>query len=131
MSMFKFKTVSMITAVVALVLCVILLSVPEVIFELFNVDDNSLAFFFGRRAAMLFLGISVLTWVGRNASHSESRQAICLGLATSMLALAILGFFEYLRGFAGVGILLAVITEVCLFVMYFKIWLSNKIVSKV
>lgn len=129
--MFKFKTVSMITAVVALVLCVILLSVPEVIFELFNVDDNSLAFFFGRRAAMLFLGISVLTWVGRNASHSESRQAICLGLATSMLALAILGFFEYLRGFAGVGILLAVITEVCLFVMYFKIWLSNKIVSKV
>ncbi len=129
--MFKFKTVSMVTAVAALVLCVILLSVPEVIFELFNVDDNSSAFFFGRRAAMLFLGIAVLSWVGRNASHSESRQAICLGLATSMLALAILGIFEYLRGFAGVGILLAVITEVCLFSMYFKIWLSNKIVSKV
>lgn len=121
----------MVTAVAALVLCVILLSVPEVIFELFNVDDNSSAFFFGRRAAMLFLGIAVLSWVGRNASHSESRQAICLGLATSMLALAILGIFEYLRGFAGVGILLAVITEVCLFSMYFKIWLSNKIVSKV
>lgn len=124
--MIKFKVVSVITAVIAFVLCVVLILFPEVIFMLFNIDENSSAFFIGRRAAMLFLGISVFTWAGRNASHSESRQAICLGLTISMLALALLGITEYLRGFAGIGILLAVITEGILALLYFKIWFSYK-----
>lgn len=124
--MIKFKTVSVITAFIAFTLCMVLLFVPEVVFRLFNVQEHSSAFFIGRRAAMLFLGFSVFTWVGKNAKHSESRQAICLGLAISMLALALLGTVEYLRGYAGIGISLAVVTEVVLAVMYFKIWLSYK-----
>ena len=124
--MIKFKMVSVITAVIALTLCLVLLLTPEVIFLLFSIDENSSAFFIGRRVAMLFLGISVITWVGRNASHSESRQAVCLGLAISMLSLAVLGTIEYLRGFAGFGISLAVITESILALLYFKIWFSCK-----
>ena len=124
--MIKFKIVSAITAVIALTLCLVLLLTPEVIFMLFSIDENSSAFFIGRRVAMLFLGISVITWVGRNASHSESRQAVCLGLAISMLSLAVLGTIEYLRGFAGFGISLAVITEAILALLYFKIWFSCK-----
>ena len=124
--MIKFKMVSVITAVIALTLCLVLLLTPEVIFLLFSIDENSSAFFIGRRAAMLFLGISVITWVGRNASHSESRQAVCLGLAISMLSLAVLGTIEYLRGFPGFGISLAVITESILALLYFKIWFSCK-----
>ena len=126
MSIIKFKIVSVITAVIALTLCLVLLLRPEVIFMLFSVDESSSAVFIGRRAAMLFLGISVITWVGRNASHSESRQAICLGLAISMLSLALLGTIECLRGFAGLGIALAVITEAILALLYFKIWFSCK-----
>ncbi len=124
--MIKFKVVSVVTSVIAFSLCMVLLLIPELIFMLFNIDENSSAFFIGRRAAMLFLGISVFTWVGRNASHSESRQAICLGLTISMLALALLGTTEYLRGFAGIGISLAVITEAILALLYFKIWFSCK-----
>lgn len=124
--MIKFKMVSVMTAGIALALCVVLIFAPEVIFMLFNIDENGSAFFIGRRAAMLFLGISVFSWVGRNASHSESRQAICLGLTISMLALALLGTTEYLRGFAGIGILLAVVTEATLALLYFKIWFNNK-----
>jgi len=124
--MIKFKMVSVITAVIALTLCLVLLLTPEVIFMLFNIDENSSASFIGRRAAMLFLGISVITWVGRNTSHSESRQAVCLGLAISMLSLAVLGAIEYLRGFAGFGISLAVITEAIIAFLYFKIWFSCK-----
>ena len=126
MSLIKFKMVSVITAVIGLTLCLVLLLTPEVIFMLFGIDENSSAFFIGRRAAMLFLGISVITWAGRNASHSESRQAVCLGLAISMLSLALLGAIEYLRGFAGLGIALAVTTEAILALLYFKIWLSCK-----
>ena len=124
--MINFRVVSIITTVIALILCLVLILFPEIIFMLFNINDDSSAFFIGRRAAMLFLGISVVTWVGRNAPHSESRQAICLGLTISMLALALLGTAEYLRGFAGAGILLAVITEAILALLYFKTWFSYK-----
>ena len=126
MSIIKFKMVSVMTAVIALSLCLVFLLAPEVIFMLFSIDETSSAFFIGRRAAMLFLGISVITWVGRNAAHSESRQAVCLGLAISMLSLALLGAIECLREFAGLGIALAVITEAILALLYFKIWLSCK-----
>ena len=124
--MIKFKMVSIITAVIAFTLCGVLLLTPEVLFMLFNIDENSSAFFIGRRAAMLFLGISVLSWVGRNAEHSSSRQSVCLGLSVSMFALAFLGVAEYLRGYAGIGILLAVMTEVVIASLYFKIWFSYK-----
>jgi len=124
--MIKFKMVSVITSVITLSLCLVLLLIPELIFMLFDIDENSSAFFIGRRAAMLFLGISVFTWSGRNAAHSESRQAVCLGLTISMLALALLGTAEYLRGFAGIGISLAIITEATLALLYFKIWFSYK-----
>lgn len=66
----------------------------------------------------------MFTWIGRNAAHSESRQAVCLGLSISMLALAVLGTAEYLRGFAGLGISLAVITKTILALLFFKIWLT-------
>ncbi|MGB1310761.1 MAG: hypothetical protein ACPG47_06090 [Leucothrix sp.] len=92
---------------------------------LFNIDGHASAFFIGRRAAALFLGISVFTWVGRSAAHSEFRQAVCLGLTISMASLALLGIAEYLRGFAGTGIFLAVVTESLLALMYFNIWVTH------
>lgn len=75
---------------------------------------------------MLFLGIAVLSWVGRHAIHSESRQAICLGLSVSMLALALFGLFEFFRGYAGIGIFMAVVTEFILCSLYFYIWFVHK-----
>jgi len=124
--MIKFKWVSVITAIIALTLCLALLLVPEILFNLFSIDEHSSAFFMGRRAAVLFLGIAVITWSGRHAVHSESRQAVCLGLAIAMFALAVLGSIEYFRGFAGFGISLAVITEIILALLYYKIWSSCK-----
>ena len=124
--MIEFKNMSSITAFIALSLCMLLLFSPGVVFWLFNIEGHSSAFFIGRRAAMLFLGVSVLTWMSRNAVHSESRQAICVGLSVSMITLALLGSVEYLRGYAGAGILLAIVTEFTLAFLYFRIWLSHK-----
>ncbi len=47
---------------------------------------------------MLFLGLAVVAWFSRETSHSEARQAICIGFALQMLAL---GVFEFARGFVG------------------------------
>ena len=124
--MLEFKNISLVTSVITLVLCVILILAPEVIFLIFDVEESNSAFFIGRRAAMLFLGLSVLLWAGRNAPHSESRQAICLGLAVSMFGLAVLGIAEYARGYAGLGIFLAVTTEVALAALYFRVLLRHK-----
>ena len=124
--MIEFKKLSTIMAIITFVLFLLLLVVPEIIFILFQIPENTSAFFISRRAAMLFLGISVFSWLGRNSLHSELRQAICLGLSISMLSLAGLGLFELFRGFSGIGIILAVITELFLGVAYLNIWLGHK-----
>jgi len=124
--MISYKVLSTITALIALTLCIVLFFIPEFVFWLFSIEEHTSAFFIGRRAAMLFGGISVLTWVGRHAVHSESRQAICASLAISMFMLALLGTFEYFRGYAGLGVFLAVVIELALAILYFSLWFSNK-----
>ena len=124
--MIKFKPLSIFTAVLALTLFLSLLFLPEPIFFIFQIPEADSAFFIARRAAMLFLGIAVLCWLGRGAPNSPLRQSVCMGLAVAMLGLACLGAFEYLRGFAGAGIGLAVITEAIIGAAYLKIWFANR-----
>lgn len=122
----SFKLLSMCTAIVALLLCLLLLVYPDVLLFLFGIKSDSAGYFIGRRAAMLFLGLSVLTWCSRNLSHSEARQAICLSIVASMVGLAGLGGVEYFRGEAGSGIFLAIVTEMTFAILYLKIWLKDK-----
>lgn len=124
--MFRFKRISSFTAVLAFALFALLLIAPEFIFLLFGISGSESASFISRRAAMLFLGISVLTWFGRDAGHSDLRQAVCIGLAGSMCGLAVLGSAEFARGYAGAGIWPAIITEMALGVAYAKIWFEHR-----
>jgi hypothetical protein len=125
LSALSYKSVSTVTAFVAFILFLILLVAPVIIFILFQVEGNESAFFISRRAAMLFLGIASFLWLGRNAIHSELRQAICVGLSLSMFALAILGVFEFARGFVGIGIFVAISTETIIGFAYYRIWKNN------
>ena len=121
-----FKNVSVVTSVITFSIFASLMFYPQAVYTLFSIDGGPSADFMGRRGAMLFLGMSVYTWVGRNAPHSESRQALCLGLAVSIFALSIHGTTEFLRGFAGAGILLTVATEIFLGFSFAKVWLESK-----
>lgn len=124
--MIGFKPLSIITAALSLVLFSLLLFLPEPIFLIFQIPETDSAFFIARRAAMLFLGIGILSWLGRDAHHSALRQSVCLGLAVAMIGLAGLGTGEYLRGYAGIGISLAVLTEALIGIAYVKIWIDNR-----
>lgn len=124
--MISFKCLSVCTSFVAMLLCFVLIIHPDILFMLFGIEKENAGIFIGRRTAMLFLGLSVLTWCARNTAHSNARQAICLSIALSMLGLALLGIFEYLSGTASIGILLAIVTEVTFALLYFKIWLHYK-----
>lgn len=123
--MLSFKTLNIITLGISIILAIILLFFPKAIFLLFGIEGNESAYFICRRAAMLFVGYAVICYFSRNINHSESKQSISLGIALSMMGFAILGIFEFLRGFAGVGIFLAVIAELFLSIFYFRVWRFN------
>lgn len=122
----SFKNVSILTAIVTLSLFMVLLWFPGVILYLFNLPAHESAAFISRRAAILFLGIGVLSWGIRDAEPSATRQAICLGLLVMMLGMATLGIVEFLRGAAGLGIVLAIVVELFLGIAYFKIWRAER-----
>lgn len=124
--MFSFRNVSLAATVLTGVLFVILLLAPDLIFWIFSIEGNEAARLLSRRAAMLFLGLAIITYSGRNAQHSVLRQAICLGMAVCMFGLAMTGIFEFARGFAGVGIMLAFAAEVGFGIAFIRIWLSNR-----
>lgn len=120
--MLSFKSLNFITLGISIVLSIILLLIPKAIFLLFGIEGNDSAYFICRRAAMFFIGYAVICYFSRNIKPSESRQAISLGIGLSMLGFAILGIFEFLRGFAGSGIFLAVFAELFLSICYFAVW---------
>ena len=101
--MISYQHISIATAFLCLGLFFTLLLFPDLIYWLFQVEESESSSFMLRRAAMLFLGLAVITWLSRFEGQSTARQAICLGLSVTMLALAILGSAEYLRGAAGPG----------------------------
>lgn len=80
--MLNYKTTSTYTALIAFTLFSILILFPEMLFWLFGIEQNNSALFVGLRMAMLFLGLAILLWVGKDSAHSESRQAISLSIAT-------------------------------------------------
>ncbi len=124
--MINFKSLSIITSVLSITLFLFLIIIPEPIFILFDVEGNKSAYFVSRRAAMLFAGYSVISYFLRNIQPSDIRQVISLGFAVSMFGLSVLGIFEFIRGFVGVGIFFAVSVELFLGASYVTIWLSDR-----
>lgn len=124
--MIHFKTINLITSVIALILFLILMLGPEVIFFLFGISSDDSALFMSRRSAVLFLALAVLAWFIRNNEDLETQQAVCLSFVTMMAGLAALGIIEYGRGYAEMGIVIAVLTETILGVVYFKIYARNR-----
>ncbi len=122
----KYKLISTVASVITFLLFATLLLAPQFIFILFGVEGNEAAYFLARRAAMLFLGLAFIAFLSRNAQHSVARQTISLGIACSMMGLALLGIIVLLRGFTGMGILLAVGGELFLAIGYLATWLSNQ-----
>ncbi len=124
--MINYKSTSLAAAALSATLFALLLVVPDLIFLIFGVEGSETARLMSRRAAMLFLGFALITYLGRDAQNSILRQAVCLGMAATMFGLAATGIFEFVRGFAGLGILLAVLAEIGFGLAYAKIWFTHK-----
>jgi len=121
----NFRTLNYITFGLSVVLSICLLFFPELLFFIFGVEGNESAYFISRRAAMFFVGYAAITFFSRNSQPSESRQSIAMGISLSMMGFAVLGLFEFFRGFAGAGIFMPIIAELFLSISYFTVWLSG------
>lgn len=122
----SFKNLSVVSAAIAGALFLTLLIVPDLVFWLFQIPAPDSAAFLARRAAILFLGFGIIMWRIRDSEASPTISAICLGWGVSMVALAMLGAMEFVRGFAGGGIFFAVVIETFLGVSYLRLALKMR-----
>lgn len=127
--MFSFKNLNIYTFILSVILFVTLLFSPGVLLDLFEIDGNEAVFFIARRASMFFLGYGLICFTARNAKPSSIRKSISFGISISMIGFAILGLYEFLRGFAGVGIIPTIANELFLGISYFSYYLSDRKVS--
>ena len=67
-----------------------------------------------RRIGAVYLGLSLMLWLGRSAPSSPLRSAMCAGLALAIAMLAGLGLFEWRARRVSSGIFIAVIVETLL-----------------
>lgn len=123
----SFRLLSAITALIAALLSVALMGIPELLFYLFNIEASDATYFMGRRASILFLGLALVSWQMRNISNSTTQLAVSLSFMVIMFGLAILGSIEFTLGNAGVGIFLAITTELALGLFYLKIWREKRL----
>ncbi len=124
--MITYKNVSIAATGLTFILFIILLFFPNLIFFIFNIEGAEAALLLSRRAAMLFLGLAVISFLGRDSAHSSLRQVVCLGMMAVMFGLALTGIFEFVRGYASFGILLAVVAEISFGAAYAVIWQKNR-----
>jgi hypothetical protein len=68
----------------------------------------------GRRIGAVYLGLSLLFLLGRQAPPSDLRSAVCAGLALALALLACLGLFEFSRKRVTAGIAVSIVIEIAL-----------------
>lgn len=76
----KFQTLMIIKAIVCLSLGVPILIAPVFLYSLFGASLNPGGIFAAREYGASLMGNLMLTWFARNATESETRRAIILGL---------------------------------------------------
>jgi len=122
----SYRRTTTITSLIFITLFVALVLFPKVIYWLFNLQQNDVSDFLAKRAGMLFLGLAILCFYSRNTSSMEVEKLVSLSIATSMTAMAVLGVFEFLRGNAGPGIMVAVFAELVIALFFYRLWSAHR-----
>lgn len=118
----NFFFVNKAAATVCATLFLALLFVPILVWQLFGIAGSPGIDFLARRAAMLFLGLAIITWQVAGIEDLNARRAISFALSVTMAGLALSGLAEYVRGFAGPGILAAAVAETAFSLLYVRYW---------
>ena len=121
----SYKMVSIAASALYVALFACLLIAPNLIYWLFGISGDATADLLAKRAAMLFLGLAVLAFLGRNAPPSHLRQAVSAGMAAALAGLMLTGMYEFFVGTAGGGIWVAIGGEAVFLVLYLRVMLTD------
>lgn len=114
----NYRTLSLAASTLWAMLFLVLAFAPGVIGWLFHLDGAIVGDVLALRAAMLFLGLATIAYLGRDEPDSSLRRTVALGLGLAMAGLACTGLYEVARGVVGVGIWVAIIIETLLAAAY-------------
>ena len=79
-----------------------------------------------RRIGVLYLGLALMFFLGRNAAASDLRSAVCLGIGGAVALLGCLGPFEFWAGRVASGIIVPSIVEIVFAAGFVWVWWSGK-----
>jgi len=110
----SFRTLSMFTAALCLVLALVWGLMPDWLLAIWGIEYSSATGVVSRRIAVVFAALGLIFYWVRNEPPSVIRSALSSGFMVGCFGLAALGFGEWLNGHTGPGILLAVLVELAL-----------------
>ncbi len=109
-----FTIVATATAIAGLVLGIGWLIAGDVLHKRWRMEPSAPSLLVGRRLGAAYVGISIMLLLGRSASRSDLRTAVCIGMLVALAILAGLGLRELIARRVGPGILVSVVLEVLL-----------------
>jgi hypothetical protein len=110
-TLFSFPRIARLAALIAFLLFATFAFIPVIPFTMLGVDMVSEGLLMARRMSALFLGISLILWLARDAENSPLRRSVSASLSVSMAALALFGLWDFVHGSVGPGIWIAVTVE--------------------
>jgi hypothetical protein len=122
----SFKTIAVITAIVALALGVGYLFFGALVIGRWQIQPTDSVLLLGRRIGALYLGLSVMFFLSRSAPVSVARTALSAGTAVALSSLALLGVIELTAGHAGPGILASAAIESLIALGYVRILFTER-----
>jgi hypothetical protein len=122
----SFKTIAIITAVVAFALACAYFFVGELVVGRWQIQPTESVLLFGRRIGSLYLGLSVMYYLARSSPVSVARTALSAGTAVALSVLALLGIYEVAVGHAGPGLMVSVAVESLLALAYIRVLLTER-----
>lgn len=109
-----FTIVSTIAAVASLLLGIGFLFGPSFMLDQWVLTHEPPTVFLSRRIGAIYLGLAILFVVGRHASPSRLRDALCIGLAVALVLLALTGIIERHAKRVSSGIAVSIVVEIFL-----------------
>jgi hypothetical protein len=75
----KLKVLFIITAIIAIVFGIAFVLIPSQVYSLYGIESTSGLDYMGQLFGAALIGIGLIAWLSRNATHSDARKAIILG----------------------------------------------------
>ena len=121
-----FKTMAIVTAIAGSILGLRFIFAGASVLKQWGIEPTDGSLVVCRRIGALYLGLSLMFFLGRTAVPSDLRSAVCLGIGGAILLLASLGLFEFWAGRVNSGIVVPVIVEAVLAAGFAWAWWAGR-----